>query len=157
MSKRLLILMFAIIILFIMGCSSNGKREESQLALIKATQPSPIEIGYKNKEESVGYQVREILKEIDEVYDTAIIEGDEKIIVAYKVRHLQRFRMKKIEKDITKLLNERFPKNNFIVSSDFKIFLEAIRLKEDLDDGNISNKEAEKRFKKIIKLKKEMT
>ncbi len=48
---------------------------------------------------------------------------EKKIIVAYKVKHLQRFHMKKIEKDSwPKIWKKSFLRMIFIVSSDYKIF-----------------------------------
>jgi hypothetical protein len=46
---------------------------------------------------------------------------------------------------------------DFTVSSDYKIFLETVRLRERIQSKHISNKEAEKRFKEIIDLQQEMT
>jgi hypothetical protein len=46
---------------------------------------------------------------------------------------------------------------DFTVSSDYKIFLETIRLKERIESKHISNKEAEKRFKEIVELQQELT
>lgn len=152
-------LKIAVILLALSACSFDDGKEhdESDSALLKTTSPPPIELKEREEDKSVAYQVREEVSKIDEIYDVAVVEGDKKIIVAYKVKHLQRFKMKKIEKELTKKLNKEYPEDKFIVSSDYKIFLEAVRLKEDLDDDNLSNKEAAKRFKKIIRLKEEMT
>ncbi|MEK3887383.1 sporulation protein [Bacillus sp. FSL K6-3431] len=140
------------------GCNhQDNNKEQSRLSLLKATNPAPIELSSRPGHKSIGYQVRKDVNKIPDIYDTAVIEGKKEVIVAYKVKHLQRFRMRKIEKAISKKLKEEYPKEHFIVSSDYKIFLEAIKLKDDLDHNNLSNKEAEKRFKKIIKLKKEMS
>lgn len=146
-------------LMFMAGCSYDDGKEhqESDTALMKTTNPSPIELKKREENKSIGYQVRKDVSKFDEIYDVAVLEGDKHIVVAYKVKHLNRFNMKSIEKKITKKLNKKYPDDHFIVSSDYKIFLEAVRLKEDLDDDNLSNQEAGKRFKKIIKLKNEMT
>lgn len=144
-------------LLVLASCSSKGDGTESQLSLMKATQPAPILIDFKNNEQSIAHQVQDEIEKMDEIYDVAVIERGKKIIVAYKVKHLQRFRMKKIEKQLTKQLKDQFRDHQFIVSSDYKIFLESIRLKEEMDTKNITDEDAEKKFKKIIKLKKEMT
>ena len=78
-------------------------------------------------------------------------------MVAYKVKQMKRFKMKKIEKELNKKLTEKYSDRKFIVSSDFKIFLEAVELNEDLKDKKYSREKARKRFKKIIKLEKEKT
>jgi hypothetical protein len=56
-----------------------------------------------------------------------------------------------------KYLEKKYPDENFILSSDYKIFLETVRLKEKLSNHSISKKDAEKEFKDIVKLKKEKT
>ncbi|MDQ7860282.1 YhcN/YlaJ family sporulation lipoprotein [Peribacillus frigoritolerans] len=75
-------------------------------------------------------KVKETVANEDTIYDVIVVKNGKKIIVAYKVKHLQRFHMKKIEKTVTEHLEERFPENDFIVSSDYKIFLESVRLNE---------------------------
>ncbi len=153
------IIISAVIFLTLSACSYDDGKEhnKSNSALLKTTSPPPIELKQRDEDKSIAYQVRKEVSKIDEIYDVAVVEGDKNIIVAYKVKHLQRFRMKKIEKELTKKLNKEYPDEKFIVSSDYKIFLESVRLKEDLDDDNMSNDEAGKRFKKIIRLKEEMT
>ncbi|GIN19208.1 MAG TPA: sporulation protein [Bacillus bacterium] len=153
------IIISAVIFLTLSACSYDDGKEhnKSDSALLKTTSPPPIELKQRDEDKSIAYQVRKEVSKIDEIYDVAVVEGDKNIIVAYKVKHLQRFRMKKIEKELTKKLNKEYPDEKFIVSSDYKIFLESVRLKEDLDDDNMSNDEAGKRFKKIIRLKEEMT
>ncbi|KRG10875.1 sporulation protein [Lederbergia galactosidilytica] len=157
LKNRKYVLAITVFFLIISGCSSNEDGEEARLSLMKTTQPAPIEISYQEKNDSVAYQIREDVKKINEIYDVAIIEGQKNILIAYKVSHLQRFRMKKIEKNLKDQLESDYPEKKFIVSSDYKIFLETIRLREALEDDNISIDEAEKRFKEIIKLQKEMT
>jgi len=55
------------------------------------------------------------------------------------------------------LLNKKYPDEKFTISSDYKIFLEAVELKEKLKNPHYSRDQAEKQLKKIIKLKNEMT
>lgn len=159
LSKSFKIALSIVILLAVSACAYDGGKEhqDSESALIKKTSPSPIELKKRDENKSIGYQVRKEVNNIDEIYDAAVIEGDKYVVVAYKVKHLSRFNMKKIEKNLTKKLKEKYPDDTFVVSSDYKIFLEAIRLKEDLDGDNLSDDEASKRFKKIIRLKEEMT
>ncbi|MFK2825792.1 sporulation protein [Bacillus sp. B190/17] len=136
------------------GCSPQEEKEDSRLALIKTTNPEPIQLEHKGP--SVE-DIRKDVESIDEIYDAAIVKGSHHILVAYKVKHLERFRMKKIEKALKTHLEEQYGKEKFVVSSDYKIFLEAIRLREDIDAGKINEKEADKRLHEIISLKRERT
>lgn len=149
--KRLL---FIMALLLLPGCGQK-QADDGTLALVKTTNPAPIHIqnGDANKPE----QIQKDVSSFPEVYDVAVIKNKKETLVVYKVKQLQRFRMKTIEKNITNHLEKKHPKEDFIVSSDYKIFLEAVRLKDDMKKRKISKKEAEKRFKEIVSLTEEMT
>lgn len=78
------------------------------------------------------------VEKMKELYDVAVVKSNGDTLVAYKVKHLQRFHMKKIEKKMTKMLEEKYPDENFIVSSDYKIFIEAVELQEKMKDPTTS-------------------
>ncbi|MGG3774363.1 sporulation protein [Heyndrickxia faecalis] len=139
------------------GCGFNGpEHKDSKMALVKKTQPSPVRLTNTGNKTVSGQLKKDVLG-FDSIYDVAIIEGPKETLVAYKVRHLHRFKMKKIEKQLNAFLKKRYPGRKFITSSDYKIFLETVRLKEDMDKHKISAGKAKKRFKDIIKLKQELT
>jgi Sporulation lipoprotein YhcN/YlaJ (Spore_YhcN_YlaJ) len=143
-------------LLLLTACGPNQKVKDSQLALIKTTNPTPV-VTDQNK---IPNHVEEIKKDVSsfpEIYDVAVVKGQKNTLVAYKVKHLQRFRMKKIEKNVNKMLEKKYPKENFTVSSDYKIFLEAVRLDERMKERKFSKKQAEKQLRRIIKMTKDMT
>jgi PBP1b-binding outer membrane lipoprotein LpoB len=144
-------------LLMIAGCSNKEDGEESKIALLKTTDPEPVELVDHPETESFGHAIKKELAEKKELYDVAVIQSKEQTLVVYKVKHLQRFKMKKIEKDMEKLLEDKHPGEDFILSSDYKIFLETVRLKEKIQQKTISKKDAEKEFKDIIQLQKEKT
>ncbi|MBS4172064.1 sporulation protein [Bacillus sp. FJAT-49736] len=144
------------ILLLLYGCSNQNDNKKSGMALIKTTQPKPMKLSNTDNV-TLPTKVKREVSAIKEIYDVAVIEGNKTILVAYKVKHLYRFRMKGIEKRLTERLDKEYPDEKFVVSSDYKIFLEAVRLKEALDSRNISKKEAKKRFDNIVKLKEELT
>jgi hypothetical protein len=153
MIKRLIIFacLFAIT-----ACNQEQKGKDSQLALIRTTNPSPI-VTEKTKSLEHVKKIESDVSSFSEIYDVAVVKGKKDTLVAYKVKHLQRFRMKSIEKKVNKLLEERYPKENFTVSSDYKIFLEAVRLNERMKYAKFSSSKAEKQLKKIIKMTEAMT
>lgn len=146
---------FLFLLCFLMAACTADAPGEAGLSLIKTTNPEPVAIS--GGDDGLIQAIKRDLERFDELYDMAIIKGKEDVLVAYKVRHMKRFRMKEIEKNIKKLLNQNYPDENFTISSDYKIFLEAVKLKEKLKDRHYSRHEAEKQLKKIIKLKNEMT
>lgn len=157
MKKRHLFLL-ACLFIAIPGCSGDGKVTESDLALLKTTNPPPTLIE-KNTKENSGLikRIEHDVESMKELYDVAVVKGKKDTLVAYKVKHLQRFHMKKIEKKMTKMLEEKYPDENFTVSSDYKIFIEAVELQEKMKDPDFTDKKANEKLNKIIKLQKEMT
>jgi Sporulation lipoprotein YhcN/YlaJ (Spore_YhcN_YlaJ) len=139
------------------GCNQGGEKtsEESRSSMIQSVNPGATAV--KKSDHDVAEKVKKDVQSVPAIYDVAVIKGKDEILVAYKVKHMERFRMKKIEGEINKRLEKKYPKENFIVSSDFKIFIEAIELKDRMKDKDYSSKDAEERLKKIVKFKKERT
>ncbi|EWG12620.1 YhcN/YlaJ family sporulation lipoprotein [Cytobacillus firmus] len=157
MKKRLL-LMNAFSLILLSGCSDDGKVTDSDLALLKTTHPPAVLIDKNTKENlDLVQNIEHDVEKMKELYDVAVVKSNGDTLVAYKVKHLQRFHMKKIEKNMTKMLEEKYPDENFIVSSDYKIFIEAVELQEKMKNPDFTDKKAKKKLDKIIKLKNEMT
>jgi MinD-like ATPase involved in chromosome partitioning or flagellar assembly len=152
MKKLMFLIMGATLLLGACGANEGSSR----LALMNKTNPDPVHTadnGSKVSEKSVEKDV----EALPELYDVAVIKGKKDFLVAYKVKHLQRFRMKDIEKKLADKLEKKYPNENFTVSSDYKIFLEATRLQERIKSGKYNEKAAEKRLQEIIELQKEKT
>ncbi|MGX6442224.1 YhcN/YlaJ family sporulation lipoprotein [Neobacillus sp. K501] len=142
-------------IMLLSACSHDENLKDSQLALMKTTNPNPIMTDQDRSHDRVEKIEKEV-NAFDEIYDASIVKGKEETLVVYKVKHMQRFRMKDIEKNLTKILEDKYPKEKFVVSSDYKIFLEAVRLSERMKNGKLSDQQAEKRFSEIIKMTTDM-
>jgi LAS superfamily LD-carboxypeptidase LdcB len=154
--KKLKLLILCFLVFFaVNGCSVTGKNSDTKLAILKTTNPSPV-VTKKTQNLDMVERIKHDVSSLPELYDVAVVKGKKDILVAYKVKHLKRFKMKKIEKNINKMLEEKYPKENFTISSDYKIFLEAVRLKEKMKSKGFSDKKAERRLKQIIKMKNEM-
>ncbi|CAH0209137.1 hypothetical protein SRABI96_02126 [Peribacillus sp. Bi96] len=153
------LIFFVVALCLLTACSSQEDGKTENLALIKRTNPEPMDIinGMDHEDEKgLISKVKETVAKEDTIYDVIVVKNGKKIIVAYKVKHLQRFHMKKIEKNVTGHLEEKFPKYEFIVSSDYKIFLESVRLNELLKKKDVPEKKARKKFKEIEGLQKEL-
>lgn len=148
-------LMLIACMILLSSCSQGQKEKDSQLALMKTTNPNPI-VTEKNNGQDKVEEIEKKVSNFDEIYDVAVVKGKEATLVVYKVKHMQRFKMKEIEKDLNKTLEENYPKENFTVSSDYKIFLEGVRLIERKKNGSISDKQAEKRLNEILKMTSDM-
>lgn len=140
------------------GCNAhNTEEKDEQMALIQRTDPDPVTLVSHDKEERPVSDLEKDIESFDEIYDVAMIRGKKETLIVYKVKHMQRFRMKKIEQELNKMLEKKYPDEDFIVSSDYKIFLEAVKLGNKMKDPNYSKKKANEELEKIIKLKKELT
>ncbi|MEH7014532.1 sporulation protein [Neobacillus niacini] len=148
-------LMLIACVILMGSCSQDQNEKDSQLALMKTTNPNPI-VTEQNKGVDKVKKIEKEVSSFDEIYDVAVVKGKKATLVVYKVKHMQRFNMKKIEANLNKTLEENYPKENFTVSSDYKIFLEAVRLIERKNTGKLSEKQAEKRLNEIIKMTSDM-
>jgi preprotein translocase subunit SecF len=153
----ILIILLNLVILSSCSKSTNEmKGNQDYKVMLQATHPTPTDI-VSGENKVTAEDIRKDVEHLEYIYDVAVIKGENEDLVVYKVKHLQRFRMEKIEKEVTEKLEKKYPDENFVVSSDYKIFLEAVRLGEKMKDPNYSKKDAQKRLKEIIKLKKELT
>ncbi len=152
------IYIFFCIVAIMVGCNSKlDEEKEVQLSLINETNPNPINLmAQPSQEKFISKRIKKEVQSIDSIYDVAVIKGKDKVLVAYKVKHLQRFHMKAIEKKVNDKLEKKYPDEDFTVSSDYKIFLEAVRLGEKLKDPSYPKKKAKKELDRIINLSKEL-
>ncbi|NRD78454.1 YhcN/YlaJ family sporulation lipoprotein [Bacillus sp. BRMEA1] len=142
-------------ILLLASCNQNESAKNSQMALIKTTNPSPV-VTNKGVKRNHVEAIKKDVSSYPHIYDVAVVKGKKDTLVAYKVKHLHRFRMKKIEVDVTKMLEKKYPKEDFTVSSDYKIFLEAVRLDEKIKNTKMTPKKAEKSLEGLVKMTKDI-
>lgn len=157
MKKTLIKICFLLIFFLILASCSQDAQIGTSLSLIETVNPDPLSTEENDDSEEIAQDIKETVLAEKQIYDCIVIKGKKDVLVAYKVRHMKRFRMKNIESKLKKKLENKFPDENFTVSSDYKIFLEAYRLKKLVDNEESSLKDAEKRLKEIVKLSKEKT
>jgi hypothetical protein len=154
--KAVAVLMLIVVVTA--GCTLGKTSPDSRASMIQSVNP---EAGATDdldaKGQNLAEKVKKDIQALDAIFDVAVIKGKEETLVAYKVKHMKRFGMKKIEKEINKKLEKNYPDEDFIVSSDFKIFIEAVELREKMKDPAYPDDKAEKQLQRIISLKKEMT
>lgn len=153
--------------IFVTGCAADeGIGNKDNTALFEKKDPKPMDViygmdhddyGAKNPNEGLITEVKKVVLENEALYDVIVVKKDKEILVAYKVKHLKRFKMKQIEKDVSDKLEQTFPEFDFKVSSDYKIFLELLRLNEMLKAKDVPEKKAKKQYDNIIKLHEALT
>lgn len=158
MKKRYLFLLIIYMIFSTTACSTVDDTPETRTSLLKTSNPNPVAVKETATEEQLVDDIKKTALSVNGIYDVAVVKGKEKdCLVGFKVRHLERFRMKKIEKQLTEELERKYSDLNFTVSSDFKIFLESVRLNEKIKKDHLSEDKREKRLQEIIKLSTEKT
>lgn len=153
------VIVLSLFSLLLTGCNLGNTSEDSRKSMIQSVNPDPTAIqDEKGKNYKIAEKVKKDVKSVPAIFDVAVLKGEEQVLVAYKVKHMQRMHMKKIEKDIKQRLEKNYPEENFIVSSDYKIFIEVLELKEKMrEDNNFSKEKAEERLQKIIEFQQELT
>ncbi|KKK36989.1 sporulation protein [Mesobacillus campisalis] len=157
---QILLALFALLVagFTITGCNQGKTTRESRVSMIQSVNPEPAAVRRNSgKDHELAEKIKKEVQAVPAIYDVAVIKGKREVLVAYKVKHMQRFHMKRIEKEIKEKLEKKYPKETFIVSSDFKIFIEVLELKKRMKDKDYSEKDSEERLQKIIQFKKELT
>ncbi|MGD6991849.1 YhcN/YlaJ family sporulation lipoprotein [Sutcliffiella horikoshii] len=110
----------------------------------------------EQKEKSDKEQRAEkIAKDFKEVKGAIAYDTEDELVVAFHVTQYQKFFTEKIEKKVKKALEKEFPDENVVVSHDLKIRLEIERLRRNVEQQDISEKELEKRIEKMKTLREE--
>ncbi|MGD6775873.1 YhcN/YlaJ family sporulation lipoprotein [Sutcliffiella horikoshii] len=110
----------------------------------------------EQKEKSEKEQRAEkVAKDFKEVKGAIAYDTEDELVVAFHVTQYQKFFTEKIEKKVKKALEKEFPEENVVVSHDLKIRLEIERLRRDVEQNQISEKELEKRIEKMKTLREE--
>ncbi|WP_078381377.1 YhcN/YlaJ family sporulation lipoprotein [Sutcliffiella halmapala] len=115
---------------------------------------SPTSTKQKEKTEKEN-RAEEIAKDVSEVKDAIAYDAEDELLVAFHLKQFQKFFTEKVEKKVKKALEKEFPDEKVVVSHDLKIRLEIERLRKDIEEKNLSDKEIKKRIKKIDDLRKE--
>ncbi|WP_231563783.1 hypothetical protein [Anoxybacillus sp. KU2-6(11)] len=111
-----------ILVFFLMSCAHEQKEQQQSLQQENITNVSH-DGSAKRGDQQHAEKAVQMLKERQDVKDAVAVEANGRLLVAYQVKHLHRFRMKQIEKEVGKALNEQF-REKVIASHDLKNFLE---------------------------------
>lgn len=146
-------------LLITIGCANN------QPELTKSNDINHI-INVQNKQQkgttqgtnqNISIRASEIVKNMDVITDAVAVNDQKDLFLSYKVKHLKRFQLKKIEKQVKKKLENQFPNYSVTVSSDLKLFLETNELKDKIARKQIKPNMISKEIKKLNKLLNEKT
>jgi hypothetical protein len=149
-----------IIVFALVACSNTTQNDPESLknGVTHVANPKPEAASTDHKwDYTLVNDIKDTAKDVPEVYDVSVVKGKEDCLVAYRVKHMARFRMQNIEKELTDTLEKRFPDIKFTVSNDYKIFLESVRLLDKVKNEKVPKDKMEDQLTKIINLSKEQT
>ncbi|WP_017754567.1 YhcN/YlaJ family sporulation lipoprotein [Calidifontibacillus oryziterrae] len=164
MKKTIFILMLILLI----GCNQNqgqtnlyrtNTNQTYDLQNTKVIEESTDATGQKDKgsnQENVR-KAENLLLSQKEVKRVRIVEGKKLLIAAIELNHWNTFQSKKLTKEFKKKLEKEIPSKKVEATTDHKIYLEIEKLLIKIENNEISNKELEKKLKKLQKLMKEQT
>ncbi|RAK15344.1 sporulation lipoprotein YhcN/YlaJ [Anoxybacillus vitaminiphilus] len=155
MLKKLFLVLFIFSILF--GCAKEKENQQQSLQNFNITRTSTKETADAHLNQTAAKQAVQRISQKREVKDVVAVNTKKKLLLAYQVKHLQRFRMKQIEKEVKEELENLFPDYDVIISSDMKLFWKTEELKRKLSKDGINEKEVNKQIKKLEKLSNELT
>ncbi|WP_461200810.1 YhcN/YlaJ family sporulation lipoprotein [Anoxybacillus sp. TBDG-1] len=142
-------------VFLLMSCAHEQKEQQQSLQQEHITNVSH-DGSAKRSDQQHAEKAVDMLKGREDVKDVVAVQANGRLLVAYQVKHMHRFRMKAIEKDVRNMLNDEFGEK-VIASHDLKIFWKTKALKEKIETKNISEKEIEKEVTVIQKLSEEQT
>ncbi|NUJ16459.1 hypothetical protein FKN04_07585 [Bacillus glycinifermentans] len=106
-------------------------------------------------DQSVANQAKKRLLKKEEVTEVRGANSKKDLVLAVQVEHMDRFRLKDIEKKSKEQLKKEFPGYSIEISTDQKIFWELDKLEKQLQHKNVSSKKLNKKLNKIKQLMKE--
>ncbi|REB09566.1 hypothetical protein DVB69_01785 [Sporosarcina sp. BI001-red] len=128
------ILLLGFILVLLAGCSTS--------------------IGFKtvNTTDVDGQRAETLVKEDKRIKNAVILIHDDRLIAGLRVNTFERFKKRKIAKELSKELEKLYPEMKITVSADSKVLLETNKLIDEKNEKNYA-----KKMKKISSLVKEET
>ncbi|KHF38870.1 hypothetical protein LQ50_18760 [Halalkalibacter okhensis] len=95
-------------------------------------------------------EAKEIVLSMEEVVEIkGVTDNKDKIYLAPRVKHFDRFRLKEIRKSGFDSVKKRYPEATVFLSTDQKIFMELEKLEMELKNQTISEKRLTERLSKL--------
>ncbi len=138
-----------IIIILVSSLTACSQYEPKNIEGIEASGLDVIQIPSQQAEAKV--------KGMDEVTEVVAVNKDKKLLLAFRVKQFEKFRLDQIEKKVKKELKKDFKEYDITVSSDLKIYLETTKIKNDVYSNKIDESKVEKEMDRVIKLSEEQT
>ncbi|GGJ76929.1 hypothetical protein GCM10008982_27830 [Anoxybacillus voinovskiensis] len=107
--------------------------------------------------QSVAEQAVAQIKQRDDIRDAVAVSTDKKLLLAYQVKQMARFRMKQIAKDIQQQLERLFPDHEVTTSGDLKLFWKTDELRGKIEKDRLSERQMNREIDELKRLSEERT
>ncbi|MCZ0756170.1 YhcN/YlaJ family sporulation lipoprotein [Anoxybacillus sp. J5B_2022] len=107
--------------------------------------------------QSVAEQAVKQVKARNEIRDAVAVSTNRKLLLAYQVKQMDRFRMKQIAKDIQQQLELLFPDHDVTISSDLKLFWKTDELRGKIEKDHMSERKINQQINQLKRLSEERT
>ncbi|GGA87682.1 lipoprotein [Ornithinibacillus halotolerans] len=154
--NKLVVLISISAIILLTGCNKNDDSAISNNdSFINITQISSEQI-YDQK---YANEAKQLLSQKDSIKKVLAVNSDDLLIIGIEIPHHERFNLAKINKELSKEMDEHFKDDelNVELATDKKIILELEKLENKLMNNNITREKLNKELKHISKLLKEQT
>ncbi|MBT6252482.1 MAG: hypothetical protein HOI84_04165 [Flavobacteriaceae bacterium] len=155
MKNKVKIVNIGLFLIVIIGLGSGCTGNQNQFAnnnddanIVKVHTSKPID-------QSVANQAKEKVIKEEEISGVKAVNTDKELLLAVKVDHFDRLRLKNIEKKVKSDLEKAYPDHKIEVSTDSKMYLELEQLEKKLQKDKTKMKTLKKEFDKIKSLMKE--
>ncbi|WP_053074927.1 hypothetical protein [Ornithinibacillus californiensis] len=142
-----------ILMVSIIGCSDDSTSQRNKDNSVNITQIS----AKNNYNQHFSNEAKQTLSQKEDITKVVAVNTDKLLVIAIEVPHHERFNLKKVNKDLSKEMDEKFKDLTVELTTDKKIVLELEKLEGQLRKNEISKKELKKQLKHISKLLKEQT
>nr|WP_290912124.1 YhcN/YlaJ family sporulation lipoprotein [Anoxybacillus sp.] len=107
--------------------------------------------------QSVAEQAVAQIKQRGDIRDAVAVSTNKKLLLAYQVKQMARFRMKQIAKDIQQQLERLFPGHDVTTSSDLKLFWKTDELRGKIEKDRWSERKINREIDELKRLSEERT
>ncbi|MGG0413400.1 YhcN/YlaJ family sporulation lipoprotein [Peribacillus simplex] len=152
-NQFIIFLLLLTVIGLVSGCNRNQTQsgeDHKDLSISQVHTSKPIN-------QSVANQAKKKVIKEEDISDVKAVNTDKELLIAIKVENFERFRLKKIEKNVKSDLEKVYPDHKILVSTDSKMYLELDQLEQKIQKDKTNRGELEKSFNKIKSLMKEET
>ncbi len=108
-------------------------------------------------DQSVARQAVERIRAKKEIHDAVALNTNKKLLLAYQIKQMSRFRKQQIDQEVAKQLKKQFPDYQIVTSGDLKLFWKTNELRQRMQKDAINERELNQQIEKLKKLSEERT